>query len=114
MQCRDSCCGGGGDSLCDLIALYFFSDAFVSDALQRAVRMGMQQPKPRAPSSSSSSRESPSQSNELLQGPRPKAASKSYALLTGFPFPLGPTFTRDTVMREVDRGSVWVLEQTQA
>lgn len=40
--------------------------------------------------------------------------SRGYLFLTGFPFPLGPTLERETVMREIDPGSVWVLEQTQA
>ncbi|EFJ41123.1 hypothetical protein VOLCADRAFT_107814 [Volvox carteri f. nagariensis] len=34
--------------------------------------------------------------------------------MAGFPFPLGPFFTRKTVRIEVERGSVWVFEQTQA
>jgi len=40
--------------------------------------------------------------------------SQFYNFITGFPFPLGPTFTRKTIRREVEKGSVWVFEQTQA
>lgn len=46
---------------------------------------------------------------------KPKSnGSRFYLNLTGFPFPLGPTFERKTVRREVEKGSVWVFEQTQA
>lgn len=37
-----------------------------------------------------------------------------YFNFTGFPFPLGPVFQRNTLRREVEKGSVWVFEQTQA
>ncbi|GIM12716.1 hypothetical protein Vretimale_15892, partial [Volvox reticuliferus] len=45
---------------------------------------------------------------------RKSGGSQFYFNLTGFPFPLGPFFTRKTVRIEVERGSVWVFEQTQA
>ncbi|KXZ51187.1 hypothetical protein GPECTOR_13g674 [Gonium pectorale] len=41
-------------------------------------------------------------------------AGQFYFNLTGFPFPLGPFFQRKTVRREIERGVMWVFEQTQA
>ncbi|GLC37188.1 hypothetical protein PLESTB_000989400 [Pleodorina starrii] len=45
---------------------------------------------------------------------RKSGGNQFYFNLTGFPFPLGPFFTRNTVRREIEKGSVWVFEQTQA
>lgn len=36
-----------------------------------------------------------------------------YSLVTGFPFPLGPFFTRQTVRTEVVKGQVWCFQQPQ-
>ncbi|KAG1671868.1 hypothetical protein FOA52_003435 [Chlamydomonas sp. UWO 241] len=41
-------------------------------------------------------------------------ADKAYICFTGSLVPLGPVFQRDTLRREVERGSIWVFEQTQA
>mmetsp|Transcript_5307 Transcript_5307/g.11605 ORF Transcript_5307/g.11605 Transcript_5307/m.11605 type:complete len:498 (+) Transcript_5307:51-1544(+) len=43
-----------------------------------------------------------------------KSGSQFYPFITGFPFPLGPTFTRNTVRYEVEKDSIWIFEQTQA
>ncbi|GFR43070.1 hypothetical protein Agub_g4077, partial [Astrephomene gubernaculifera] len=45
---------------------------------------------------------------------RKSGGSQFYFNLTGFPFPLGPFFSRKTVRIEVERDSMWVFEQTQA
>ncbi|KAG8458765.1 hypothetical protein KFE25_012963 [Diacronema lutheri] len=37
-----------------------------------------------------------------------------YINLTGFPFPLGPLFSRATCVRELHRGRVWLFEQEQS
>eukprot|EP00798_Chlamydomonas_sp_ICE-L_P025478 gene25478-11139_t len=44
----------------------------------------------------------------------PKKPSQSYTFITGFPFPLGPVFKRNTVRTEVEKDTIWVFEQTQA
>lgn len=52
--------------------------------------------------------------DEGEEGKPQRALSKAYTFITGFPFPLGPVFKRDTVRREVVRDQVWVFDQTQA
>ncbi|KAG2498386.1 hypothetical protein HYH03_003645 [Edaphochlamys debaryana] len=49
------------------------------------------------------------------EAPAPKKPTgQDYFNFTGFPFPLGPFFSRNTVRREIEKGQVWVFEQTQA
>ncbi|PNW73530.1 hypothetical protein CHLRE_13g562750v5 [Chlamydomonas reinhardtii] len=43
-----------------------------------------------------------------------RPTGQDYFNFTGFPFPLGPFFTRNTVRREIERDTMWVFEQTQA
>eukprot|EP00775_Hariotina_reticulata_P008698 gene8698-8879_t len=43
-----------------------------------------------------------------------RRGSRFYFNITGFPFPLGPFFERQTVRREVVKGQIWTFEQTQA
>ncbi|KAL6745998.1 hypothetical protein V8C86DRAFT_2957901 [Haematococcus lacustris] len=53
--------------------------------------------------------------SQLANKERPeKRPSQFYAFITGFPFPLGPAFQRKTVRYEVERGTIWTFEQTQA
>mmetsp|Transcript_11526 Transcript_11526/g.31413 ORF Transcript_11526/g.31413 Transcript_11526/m.31413 type:complete len:502 (+) Transcript_11526:120-1625(+) len=53
----------------------------------------------------------PEDEDPLERKPR---LNQFYAFITGFPFPLGPTFTRRTCRYEVEKGTVWTFEQTQA
>lgn len=39
---------------------------------------------------------------------------RRYINFTGFPFPLGPLFSRETRVRELHRGRVWLFEQEQS
>lgn len=50
---------------------------------------------------------------ERTKANRKSSGSRFYPFITGFPFPLGPLFSRETVRRQVDK-DVWVFEQTQA
>ncbi|KAG6554714.1 hypothetical protein Mapa_003733 [Marchantia paleacea] len=43
-----------------------------------------------------------------------KSGGRFYFNVTGFPFPLGPFFSRRTTRTEVQRGSIWLFEQEQA
>lgn len=42
-----------------------------------------------------------------------KKLSTFYPFITGFPFPLGPLFSRQTIRRQVEK-DIWCFEQTQA
>lgn len=42
------------------------------------------------------------------------ARKRRYINLTGFPFPLGPLFSRATCVTELHRGRVWLFEQEQS
>lgn len=42
------------------------------------------------------------------------AGGRFYFNITGFPFPLGPLFARQTVRSEVEPGKIWCFEQEQA
>lgn len=58
---------------------------------------------------------SPAQRAQSPEPPRKVGwAQQFFPFITGFPFPLGPTFTRQTCRYEVVPGQVWIFEQTQA
>eukprot|EP00884_Botryococcus_braunii_P004826 jgi/Botrbrau1/14344/Bobra.0014s0001.1 len=44
---------------------------------------------------------------------KPAPPSRFYFNVTGYPFPLGPFFSRKTIRKEIDPGSLWVFEQEQ-
>lgn len=47
--------------------------------------------------------------------PKPAGTgSRFYFNITGFPFPIGPFFSRKTVRTEVEKGTIWTFEQTQS
>ncbi|KAK9836203.1 hypothetical protein WJX81_008501 [Elliptochloris bilobata] len=64
--------------------------------------------------SESSSEDGRVQSGATLHGTRGQGAGRFYLNVTGFPFPLGPLFARQTVRYEVVPGSIWTFEQEQS
>ncbi|KAI8465795.1 MAG: hypothetical protein J3K34DRAFT_525046 [Monoraphidium minutum] len=46
--------------------------------------------------------------------PQKRRGSRFYFNITGFPFPIGPFFERNTVRTEVVKGQVWTFDQTQS
>lgn len=43
-----------------------------------------------------------------------KKGGQFYFNITGFPFPIGPFFSRKTVRFEIEKGTMWTFEQTQS
>jgi hypothetical protein len=63
--------------------------------------------------SSKSSRVQQKQKSTTTREASTTGKSTFYPFITGFPFPLGPLFNRETVRRQVSK-DVWCFEQTQA
>ena len=75
-----------------------------------------EKPKTLKPGSLSSRKSLSSEQMQQLRapaGPSNRKPSQFYPFITGFPFPLGPLFSRETIRRQVDK-DVWCFEQTQA
>ncbi|KAG2424024.1 hypothetical protein HXX76_014848 [Chlamydomonas incerta] len=85
---------------------------------QQAAAAAQQQAGTRAASTTAARRQAARQAGKAADeggaATSRRPTGQEYFNVTGFPFPLGPYFTRNTLRREIERDTMWVFEQTQA